>query len=276
MAKVGLKGFWMGDYAETTKGTVTFTGGKKVAKAVQFTENATVSEAELYADDGLDDSESVVTKLQIGITPNGFDPEDLRELTGARTVSNVALGGVSGTALTARGPVDEGTRKGIGILTTNRQSGRKSYMATVYPAAKFRAPDSREENTKGNNLNFATSTYTGNCYEDKSGNFIYEKDFETEAAAITFLNSVFGVSAPGILLNIHDTDVEENGSITLKAAVPSGETVTWSSDDTDKATVTSGGVVAGVAEGTVTITASVTTGGHTYTDTCTVRVTAAE
>lgn len=57
--------------------------------------------------------------------------------------------------------------------------------------------------------------------------------------------------------------------------IPAGETVTWSSSDTDKATVSSGGLVTGKAAGNVIVTASITVNGVTYTDTCTVIVTAA-
>lgn len=64
-------------------------------------------------------------------------------------------------------------------------------------------------------------------------------------------------------------------SATLVATtVPAGETVTWTSSDDNVATVTSGGVVAPVAAGTATITATITVDAHDYTDTCAVTVTA--
>lgn len=51
-----------------------------------------------------------------------------------------------------------------------------------------------------------------------------------------------------------DDTVEKLETITLTATTnPAGQTVTWSSLDEDNATVTSGGVVAGVAAGTATI-----------------------
>lgn len=63
-------------------------------------------------------------------------------------------------------------------------------------------------------------------------------------------------------------------SATLVATtVPAGETVTWTSSDDNVATVTSGGVVAPVAAGTATITATITVDAHDYTDTCAVTVT---
>ena len=75
-----------------------------------------------------------------------------------------------------------------------------------------------------------------------------------------------------VQLDAHSGTIAIAGTKTLTAAtVPAGETVTWSSSDTDVATVSSG-VVTGVAAGTATITASITVSGKSYTDTATITV----
>lgn len=80
-----------------------------------------------------------------------------------------------------------------------------------------------------------------------------------------------------ILLDKHELTVEVDETVQLSAyTTPSGQTVTWSSASTAKATVTSGGVVEGKAIGNTIITASITKDGVTYTDTCTVIVVASE
>lgn len=80
---------------------------------------------------------------------------------------------------------------------------------------------------------------------------------------------------PSVLINTHATSVKENDTVTLTAETnPVGETVTWTSSNDEVASVTSGGVVTGVAEGNAIITASITVSGVVYTDTCTVVVTA--
>lgn len=84
------------------------------------------------------------------------------------------------------------------------------------------------------------------------------------------------VPTPSILLNKHSLTIEDEGTAALTAVtVPEGETITWSSANDTIATVTDG-VVTGEAEGNTIITASITVDGVTYTDTCTVIVTAAE
>ena len=84
-----------------------------------------------------------------------------------------------------------------------------------------------------------------------------------------------GAASASITLDKSTLSLVDGGdSATLVATtVPAGETVTWASSDTSVATV-SGGVVAPVAAGTATITASITVEGATYSATCAVTVTA--
>jgi uncharacterized protein YjdB len=67
----------------------------------------------------------------------------------------------------------------------------------------------------------------------------------------------------------------EKVQIPVLALNPAGTTITWTSGTVAKGTVDATGTVTGVAAGSTVITASVTVGGTTYTDTCTVTVTSA-
>lgn len=80
-------------------------------------------------------------------------------------------------------------------------------------------------------------------------------------ASVTLSNSTLSLTVGG-------------SSSTLTATtVPADAVVTWASDKESVATVTSGGVVAPVAEGTANITASITVDGKTKTATCVATVT---
>lgn len=71
--------------------------------------------------------------------------------------------------------------------------------------------------------------------------------------------------------------VDEGEKVTLTAqTVPAGETITWSSSSDTYASVNAAGEVSGVAEGSATITATITVDGTNYTDTCAVTVNAVE
>lgn len=79
---------------------------------------------------------------------------------------------------------------------------------------------------------------------------------------------------PSISLNKTEVSLKVGGTTTLEATTQNanGATVTWSSTDTNIATV-SNGVVTGVAVGTTTITASIEVSEITYSASCNVTVT---
>jgi phi13 family phage major tail protein len=71
--------------------------------------------------------------------------------------------------------------------------------------------------------------------------------------------------------------IDAGSSVALQAiVVPAGAAVTWTSSAQTYATVDEAGVVTGAAEGSATITASITVDGTNYTDTCAVTVNAVE
>lgn len=79
--------------------------------------------------------------------------------------------------------------------------------------------------------------------------------------------------AGSVTLNKHTAQITVGSTVKLSASTyPDGQSVTFSSDNTSEASVNASGVVTGVAAGIVTITASMTYGGTTYTDTCLVTV----
>ncbi len=78
---------------------------------------------------------------------------------------------------------------------------------------------------------------------------------------------------PEVVINHSNIAINEGESFQLSATTnPAGETVTWSSSAGTKASVDSTGKVSGLEAGSATITASVTVGGVTKTDTCAVTV----
>lgn len=81
-----------------------------------------------------------------------------------------------------------------------------------------------------------------------------------------------GALTPMIELNLHRVMITTSGSATLTAeVVPDDATVTWTSGNSEVATV-SDGIITPAGAGNTVITASITTDGVTYTDTCTVIV----
>lgn len=83
-----------------------------------------------------------------------------------------------------------------------------------------------------------------------------------------------GAVSPDIILNKSYLDMSVDDVARLKATTtPSGETITWTSSDTEVAEV-SNGIVTAKDVGNATITAKITVNGVNYTDTCSVVVSA--
>lgn len=83
---------------------------------------------------------------------------------------------------------------------------------------------------------------------------------------------VVRVTSGSISLSKTNVELFPGGSETISATTtPSGRSVSWSSSDTSVATV-SGGRITAISNGIVTITATFTYGGKTYTDSCSVVV----
>lgn len=79
----------------------------------------------------------------------------------------------------------------------------------------------------------------------------------------------------GVYLDRHSLTVEAEGEATLVATTsPANQTVTWTSSSSSVASVSGGVITAGSSAGSAIITASITVDGVTYSDTCTVIVTA--
>lgn len=81
---------------------------------------------------------------------------------------------------------------------------------------------------------------------------------------------------PKVVINKSSVELEVGATeqLTVTEVVPADATVTWSSDDTDDATVSETGLVTAVAVGTAGIYASITVDGTEYKALCAVRVVA--
>lgn len=110
---------------------------------------------------------------------------------------------------------------------------------------------------------------------------LYGKDGDATVPRLPFpdeIATIFGGGVqPAVLLNRHALNLVVGDTFTLIATTtPAGETVTFSSATGSVASVgSSTGVVTAAGAGNTIVTATMTKGGVTYTDTCTVVVTAA-
>ena len=135
----------------------------------------------------------------------------------------------------------------------------KAVAASVLPAAV-----SQEVTASSSDESIATVAVSGNTVTISSVGVgdatITVKSKADPTISTTIAVTVTGVAITGVAISGTETSVQVGSTISLSASVsPSSapQTVTWSSSDDTKATVT-GGVVTGVATGTVTIKATST------------------
>lgn len=105
----------------------------------------------------------------------------------------------------------------------------------------------------------------------------YSMDAQDVVPYEVYVQAGGGTVTPSVLINKHSVTLEVGDTETLTATkIPANASVTWTSSNSTKASVTSGGVVSAEEAGNAIITATITVDGVAYTDTCTVVVNAAE
>lgn len=185
MAKIGVKNFLFGVLTEETDGTATYGVAQKPAKAISCTVSISNNDAKLYADDTLAESD---TSFQSGTVSLGIDDEN-----------DVMLATLLGHTITdgeiERNSNDTAPYVGLGRIITKMVNNVTQYKVEFLKKVKFAEP-SQENNTKGESVEFGTSTLEGQVACLADGSWSVAKTFNTMAEAQTYLESFFGNATP--------------------------------------------------------------------------------
>ena len=183
MAKIGLRNLLFGVLTEASDGTATYGTAIKPAKAISCSVSITNNEAKLYADDALAESD---TSFQSGTVSLGIDDEDT-------SVMATLLGHTMSGDEMVRNSYDAAPYVGLGRIVTKMVNGAYKYKVEFLCKVKFAEP-SQDENTKGESLEFGTSTIEGQIATLANGNWSKTKTFDTMSAAQAYLNGMFTAS----------------------------------------------------------------------------------
>ena len=185
MAKIGLQNFLYGILTEASDGTPSYGVAKKPAKAISCTVDITNNDVKLFADDGLAESD---TTFQSGNVTIGIDDEDdimLADLLEHEIVNGEMI----------RNANDIAPYVGFGRILTKLVNGVYKYKVEFLYKVKFSEP-SQDNSTKGESVEFGTSTLSGIVAKLGDGNWSASKTFNTMAEAKTYLESFFGSATP--------------------------------------------------------------------------------
>lgn len=179
MAKIGLNNFRYGILTEAQDGTPSYDGAKKPAKAVSCNVDITNNSAKLYADDVLAESD---TGFNGGTVTMGIDDEDLE------TMADM-LGHIYEDGRILRNANDSAPYVGLGRVIVKMINNVRKYKAEFLYKVKFAEP-SQTDNTKGENVEFATSQLTGTVAALANGDWSEAEVFDTNAEAIEFIEDL--------------------------------------------------------------------------------------
>ncbi len=181
MAKIGLNNFRYGILTEADDGTATYGDAKKPGKAVSCNVDIENNDAELYADDGLAESDKSFKK---GTVKMGIDEDD------TETMADLLGHNLSEEGEMIRNSDDIAPYVGLGRIITKMVAGKYKYKVEFLHKVKFAEP-SQEDNTKGENLEFNTTELEGTVSKLANGDWSKTKTFDTKSEAITYLEGLF-------------------------------------------------------------------------------------
>lgn len=181
MAKIGLNNFRYSKLTEAADGTPSYDGAKKPARAISCNVEIENNSAVLYADDVVAESD---TSFQSGKVTIGIDDED--QATMAAMLGHEVD---ETTGAMTRNANDVAPYIGFGRVIVKMINNVRKYKVEFLYKVKFGEP-SQEDNTKGEELEFATSELEGTVSALANGDWSVSKTFDTSAEAITYLEGL--------------------------------------------------------------------------------------
>lgn len=185
MAKIGLNNFKYSKLTETG-GTATYDGPKTLGKAIDCKVSIEKYEAELYADDGLAESDYTFKKGTITLTIDEDDDTVFAELLGHTLDSSKSE--------MIRKDTDIAPYVGVGRILTKVVNGVYKYKVEFLPKVKFSEPE-QEEATKGDSIEFKTPTIEGTVQKLADGTWSKTKTFTDKQEAVTYLDGLMATSS---------------------------------------------------------------------------------
>ena len=179
MARIGLNNFRYSVLTEAQDGTPTYAGAVKPAKAVSCSVSITNNDATLYADDTLAESDY---SFQSGTVTMGIDEDDI-------TTMAALLGHTIEDGEMVRNAFDTAPYVGLGRVVVKMINGVYKYKVEFLYKVKFAEP-SQEDTTKGDSVQFGTTEIEGNIAALTNGDWSIAKTFDTQEAAIAYLEGL--------------------------------------------------------------------------------------
>ena len=179
MAKIGLNNFRYFELTESDDGGAIYGAAKKPGKAVSCSVEVTASDAKLYADDAVAESDSGFSSGTVTMT---LDENDI-------PTQAALLGHTVEDGLMIRSTSDTAPYVGLGRIVTKMVGGVKKYEVEFLNKVQFSEP-SQDNDTRGEDLEFGTPEIEGTVMTLDNGNWSWAKSFSSKQDALNYLISV--------------------------------------------------------------------------------------
>lgn len=185
MARIGLNSFRYSVLTEAQDGTPSYAGPQTPGKAISCNVSVTNNDVKLYADDGLAESD---TSFSGGTVTMVVDNSDLA--TQAVLLGHTLTEGSGQTpAVMTRNSNDTAPYVGLGRIIMLMVNNVISYKVEFLYKVKFSEP-SLEETTKGETVEFGTTSMEGTIAQLASGKWSETAVFTTKASALAYLEGL--------------------------------------------------------------------------------------
>ena len=169
MAKIGLKNFRFSPLDEKDE----VTGPKQFGKAIDCKVTIDKNEAELYADDGIAESDYSFKKGTVTLGVDEDDDKIFAEILGHTISEEGEL---------VRNAEDVAPYVAMNRILTKMVKGVRKYKVEHLCKVKFKEPDA-DEKTKGESLEFGTTSIEGAVHQKANGDWSKAQTFDTYAEA---------------------------------------------------------------------------------------------
>lgn len=176
--------------ADTTYGDVKIFG-----KAIESSFSPSLAEAELYADDGLDESATEFSKGDLTLGVSDDDDSVFAEVLGKK-LKEITVGQTKLTEVVSTGD-DTPPWVGVAQIVPKMVNGGKKYKAEVLLKVKFK-PYQQSAKTKGSTLEFTTPSVSGVVALAENGTYKRHATCSTEDEALAYIAHVFGTTVDKI------------------------------------------------------------------------------
>lgn len=194
MATIGVKKPYYAKYSATGT-TVTYSGGGVLAKAIEFSaEIDSGEENNLYADDGIAESERSFKGGKVNITTDDLSQEASAAILGI-TAKTLTVGEDTVSELVFDDDV-QSPEIGFGIIVTKKKAGVLAYRAIVFPRLKFSIPKDTAK-TLGETIEWQTPELEATIMRDDTAKRVWKREatLTSEADAEAYIKQILGISA---------------------------------------------------------------------------------